>query len=62
MKDFKDYINEAGSWFDNPMDDIQKYIVGTTNRLRLVQPEEVQHLQPQLRALKETLDRILGES
>lgn len=57
MITFKQYKENA---FQNPAADIDQYIIGLKNRLILLKPEEVEIHREKLLALKETLNRILG--
>lgn len=58
FKDFKEYVNE-NSGLANPAGDVRKYIIGLTNRLSLLRPEEIEEHRIQLARLQEVIGRKL---
>lgn len=59
VKDFNEFLENL-AW--NPANDVTKYIEGLTNRLILLEPEEVEEHRERLTRLHEVIDRKLRGS
>jgi len=57
-KTWKEFINEND--MNRPLEDMNRYIVGLTNRLMLMQSEEVESWRHQLTELRNLIERVLN--
>jgi hypothetical protein len=57
-KTWEEYLSENG--LNRPLEDLERYITGITNRIMLMQPEEVESWRHKLTELRILIDRKLG--
>ncbi|RDJ35144.1 MAG: hypothetical protein DWQ19_09930 [Crenarchaeota archaeon] len=59
MKSWQDFLNESD--LNRPLDDLNRYFTGITNRLMLMQPEEIDSWRHKLTELRNLIDQKLNQ-
>ncbi len=61
MKEFKEFLNEVGTWLDDPTEDLDKYLTGTRVRIFLLKPELIDKFYEDIVKLRRTIDEKLKQ-